>query len=202
MWWPHSKRLIDRWRWRFRNVVACLRRVLRPQARWTSVHTQTQTHSYAESWCHAGKQPSAVGTVNERKQRSLSHSLRPTAVLANKARSPPLPSQSSRCLPLWPSFCIWLCVLLRAMCSLPGARLCACVSALSLRIMFFNADGLPAVACVYRSAVCTAVSSGLNNRPNEDQPTYWLRMRPSHVYVTVRSNRILWASAYQPSSVR
>ena len=97
-------------------------------------YTHRQKHSYAESWCHAGKQPSAVGTVDERKQRSLSlsHSLCPTAVLANKARSPPLPRQSSRCLPLWPSFCIWLCVLLRAMCSLPGARLCACVSALSL----------------------------------------------------------------------
>ena len=112
----------------------------------------------------------AVGTVDQRKQRplslslSISLSLRP--VLANSP-SHPLPSQSSRCLPLWPSFCIWLCVLLRAMCGLPGVRLCLCdcPSVSSPRIMFFNAVGLPAVACVGLHR--TAVLSCLNNTPEQ-----------------------------------
>ena len=137
--------------------------VLLSQARWTIAQC-TQLHRADVT--HAGEQPSSRNGRSTKAKTSLSLSLSLRPVLANSP-SHPLPSQSSRCLPLWPSFCIWLCVLLRAMCGLPGVRLCLCdcPSVSSPRIMFFNAVGLSAVACVGLHR--TAVLSCLNNTPEQ-----------------------------------
>jgi len=110
----------------------------------------------------------AVGTVDQRKQRPLSLSLSlydrylPTARLTRSPLNPPVACPSGR-----PSVygCVSCCEQCAACPVYGSVCLCDCPSVSSPRIMFFNAVGLSAVACVGLHR--TAVLSCLNNTPEQ-----------------------------------